>query len=218
MAYLLIHFKVVDTKLYVPFFKSELLDLGHFGYTILVILMLTGFSNAVNLTDGLDGLATGLIAVAAAALALLSYVSGHFEIASYLYVPYIDGSSELTIMMMAVAGSCVGFLWYNAYPAQIFMGDVGSLSLGGILAMAAILTKNEVLFLLVGVLFVIEALSVVMQVVYFKFTRKRLFRMAPIHHHFELSGYHEAKITLRFWLVSSFLSLVGIIGLYPFWS
>jgi phospho-N-acetylmuramoyl-pentapeptide-transferase len=201
---------VVDTNLYLPFLKNPILDLGNVGHTILTVLMITGFSNAVNLTDGLDGLAMGLIVASAATLGVLAYVAGHFEMAAYLYAPYVENAGELLAFMGAVAGAGVGFLWYNAYPAQLFMGDVGSLSLGGILGVVAVLTKNEVLFLLFGALFVVEAISVVIQVFCFKLIGKRIFKMAPIHHHFELKGLSETKIMVRFWILGLFLALLAL--------
>ena len=167
-------------------------------------------SNAVNLTDGLDGLAIGPIITSAASLGILAYVAGHKEMASYLYIPYVENVGELTVIAAAIIGAGVGFLWYNSYPAQIFMGDVGSLSLGGILGIIAVLTKNEILFILIGGVFVVETLSVIIQVFSFKTRKKRVFKMAPIHHHFELKGWPEPKVIVRFWIISIFLAILSV--------
>lgn len=197
------------TKLGVPFFKWVLPDLGWL-YVPFAMLVLVGCSNAVNLTDGLDGLATGPMIMAAAAYTLLAYMAGHAAIARYLQVIYVRGSSELTIFGGAVVGACLGFLWFNAYPAQVFMGDTGSLALGAALALLAILTKNELLLMIIGGVFVIEAVSVILQVFSFKTTGRRIFRMAPIHHHYELHGVAEPKIIVRFWIISFLLALISL--------
>lgn len=208
-SYLLIRFQVIDTKLYIPFYKNPIIDLGYF-YIAFTSVVIVGSSNAVNLTDGLDGLAIGPIITSTATLALLAYVAGHTEIAQYLYMPYIESAGELVVFAGAIVGASVGFLWYNSYPAQIFMGDVGSLSLGGALGTIAVITKNEILFVLIGGIFVMEAVSVIMQVSSFKLRGKRIFKMAPIHHHFELKGWAEPKVIVRFWIISVVLSILAI--------
>ncbi len=189
-----------------PFFKEWALDLGplfiFFGAFVIV-----GASNAVNLTDGLDGLAVGPAITTSATFLILSYCAGHLKIAEYLQIPYVPGSGELSIFCGTVAASCLGFLWFNSYPAQVFMGDIGSLSLGAALGVVAVVTKNEILLALCGGIFVLEALSVMAQVASFKMTGKRVFRMAPIHHHFELKGWAEPKVIVRFWIISILLAL-----------
>jgi phospho-N-acetylmuramoyl-pentapeptide-transferase len=209
VGYVLYKYQIVDSKLYVPFMKEPILDLGVL-YVFFAAFVIVASSNAVNLTDGLDGLAIGPIITSAATLGLLAYVAGHREISSYLLVPYVDGGGELAVLATALMGAGVGFLWYNSYPAQIFMGDVGSLSLGGILGSLAVMTKNEILFVIIGGIFVIEAISVILQVGSFKLRKKRIFRMAPIHHHFELKGWAEPKVIVRFWIISVFLALLSI--------
>ncbi|CAM9883021.1 unnamed protein product [Chrysoparadoxa australica] len=208
-TYAMLHFKATDTNLYLPFFKEAVIDLGWF-YVVFGSFVIVGSSNAVNLTDGLDGLAIGPIMTSAASLSLFTYVAGHTEIASYLFIPYVEGSGELAVMTLAIIGAGVGFLWYNTYPAQIFMGDVGSLSLGGALGTIAVLSKNEFLFVLIGGIFVIEALSVILQVGSYKLRQKRIFKMAPIHHHFELKGWPEPKVIVRFWIISIFFALLSV--------
>lgn len=208
-AYALIQTGTVDTKLYVPFIKTPLLDMGGF-YIFFAALVIVASSNAVNLTDGLDGLAIGPIITSAATLAVLSYVSGHKEVAQYLYIPHVNGVGELTVLASAMIGAGVGFLWYNFYPAQIFMGDVGSLSLGGGLGAIAVVSKNELLFLVIGGVFVVEAISVILQVGSYKLRKKRIFKMAPLHHHFELLGWPEPKVIVRFWIISLFLALLSL--------
>jgi phospho-N-acetylmuramoyl-pentapeptide-transferase len=209
VSYFLIEYDVIDTKIYLPFMKEGLVDLGWF-YMIFSTIVIVGSSNAVNLTDGLDGLAIGPIVTSSATMAVLTYVAGHREISAYLFIPYIENIGELTVFASAVIGAGVGFLWYNTYPAQVFMGDAGSLSLGGILGTIAVISKNEFLFVIIGGVFVIETLSVILQVGSFKLRKKRIFKMAPIHHHFELSGWTEPKVIVRFWIVSIFLALVSI--------
>lgn len=192
------------------FLKNIFLNLGWF-YTPFVIFVIVGTSNAVNITDGLDGLTTGLIVVTASGYGILSYITGNVKFSEYLNVLFINGSGELTILCIAIAGAALGFLWFNAHPAQVFMGDTGSLTLGGILAVTAVLIKQEILLILLGGVFLIEALSVISQVVYFKLTGgKRLFRMAPIHHHFEKIGWPEEKIVVRLWIIAILLALVGL--------
>jgi len=209
VVFLAIKFEVVDTKLYVPFLKGEVIDLGY-GYIAFGALVIVGSSNAVNLTDGLDGLAIGPIITSAATLGLLAYLAGHLELANYLYIPYVKDVGELVVLAAAIIGAGVGFLWYNAYPAQIFMGDVGSLSVGGMLGTMAVLTKNEFLFVLIGGVFVMEAVSVILQVASYKTRKKRIFKMAPIHHHFELKGWAEQKVVVRFWIISICLAILSI--------
>ncbi|MEE4137501.1 MAG: phospho-N-acetylmuramoyl-pentapeptide-transferase [Desulforhopalus sp.] len=199
-----------DGHLSLPFVKNLQPDLGWF-YVVFAVLVIVGSSNAVNLTDGLDGLATGPTVVTAAVYLVFSYLAGHIVLADYLQIPYVAGSGELAIFCGAIFGACLGFLWFNAYPAQIFMGDVGSLALGGALGTVAIIIKQEFLLAIVGGIFVMEALSVILQVGYFKLTNgKRIFLMAPFHHHFEKKGWHEPKVVVRFWIVSIILGLLAI--------
>jgi len=215
---------VYSTAMNVPFFKNFNPDLlihpllrnpwtyplafgGFFGFLAMVLL---GCSNAVNLTDGLDGLAIGLMAIAAAAMTALAYLSGHAEFARYLELSRTPGASELTIFCGAMFGASLGFLWYNAHPAEIFMGDVGSLSLGGGLGTVAVLLKQEILLFFIGGVFVIEALSVILQVGSYKLRRKRIFKMAPLHHHFEKMGWEEAKVIARFWIAGLVLALFAL--------
>jgi len=199
-----------DTRVTVPFFKQISPDLG-WGYIIFAVLVIVGASNAVNLTDGLDGLAIGPVIIAAATYMIFAYVTGHIKLAQYLQINYVAGGGELTIVCGALAGAGLGFLWFNTYPAQIFMGDVGSLSLGGALGSIAVITKQEILLTIVGGLFVIEALSVIFQVSFFKMTHGgRIFRMAPLHHHFELKGWPEPKIIVRFWIIAIALALISM--------
>lgn len=198
-----------DKNLTIPFFKTISINLGIF-YILFVIVLIVGTSNAVNLTDGLDGLAIGLVLIVTTTYLLFSYFSGHIKIANYLQIPYIPGSGELTIFCGALLGAATGFLWFNTYPAQVFMGDVGSLALGGALGTVAIITKHEILLAIVGGMFVAEALSVILQVTSYKLRKKRIFAMAPLHHHYELKGWAEPKIIVRFWIVAAFLALVAI--------
>ncbi len=207
--YLIIELKLVDTMLYIPFYKGAVIDLGYF-YILFGSIVIVGSSNAVNLTDGLDGLAIGPIITSSASLGIIAYLTGHIEFSEYLYIPYFHNIGELAVLMAAIIGAGLGFLWYNSYPAQIFMGDVGSLSLGGVLGIVAVLTKSEILFVIIGGIFVIEAISVIVQVGSYKMTKKRPFRMAPIHHHFELKGWPEPKVIVRFWIISILLSLFAI--------
>ncbi|GAB6193200.1 phospho-N-acetylmuramoyl-pentapeptide-transferase [Desulfocastanea catecholica] len=199
-----------DGHLSLPFFKNFSPDLGWF-YIVFAIIVIVGASNAVNLTDGLDGLAAGPTVVTAAVYLVFSYLAGHVVLAEYLQIPYVAGSGELAIFCGTLFGACLGFLWFNAYPAQMFMGDVGSLAIGGALGSTAIIIKQEFLLAIVGGIFVMEALSVILQVGYFKMTHgKRIFLMAPFHHHFEKKGWHEPKVVVRFWIVSIILGLVAI--------
>jgi phospho-N-acetylmuramoyl-pentapeptide-transferase len=196
----------------VPFFKQFVIDLGWF-YIPFAALVVVGSSNAVNLTDGLDGLAAGLVGIAATANALLVYIGGHRVISDYLKIPFIPGSGELTVFCGALLGASLGFLWYNAHPAEVFMGDVGSLSLGGGLGALAVVTKHELILIVVGGIFVVEAVSVMLQVASYKLTGKRIFKMAPIHHHFEQIGWPESKVIVRFWIVGIILALVSLSSL-----
>lgn len=199
-----------NTVLLVPFFKRVAPDLGLF-YILLGMFVIVGTSNAVNLTDGLDGLVAGPLVISFVAYMVFAYVAGNAILARYLQVIHVPGSGEVTVFCGAMAGGLMGFLWFNAYPAQIFMGDVGSLSLGGALGTVAIITKQEILLALVGGLFVVETLSVILQVGFFKATHgKRIFRMAPLHHHFELKGWQEPKIIVRFWIVAIALALIAV--------
>jgi len=199
-----------DGQLSVPFFKNIRPDLGWF-YVVFAVLVIVGASNAVNLTDGLDGLATGPTVISGSVYLIFSYLAGHTVLADYLQIPFVPGAGELAVFCGAMVGACLGFLWFNAYPAQIFMGDVGSLALGGALGAVAIIIKQEFLLAIVGGIFVMEALSVIMQVGYFKMTNgKRIFLMAPFHHHFEKKGWHESKVVVRFWIVSIMLGLLAI--------
>lgn len=179
-------------------------------YVPFAVFVIVGSSNAVNLTDGIDGLAIGLVAIATIVNGALVYLSGHVVFANYLQVLYIPGIGELTVFCGAMLGASLGFLWYNAYPAQVFMGDVGSLSLGGCLGTLAVVTKHEIVLAVVGGIFVLETLSVVLQVLSFKLTGKRVFKMAPIHHHFELKGWAEPKVIVRFWIIGIILALFSL--------
>lgn len=199
-----------DTNLSIPFFKNFRPDIG-FLYLFFAFLVIAGSSNAVNLTDGLDGLATGPFVVSSAVYTLFCYLAGHSGLSHYLQIPYVPGVGELAIFCGAMVGAGLGFLWYNSYPAEIFMGDVGSLAMGGALGAVAVLSKQEILLAIVGGVFVAEAISVMMQVGYFKATKgKRIFKMAPLHHHFEMMGWPEPKVIVRFWIVSVLLGLVAI--------
>jgi len=209
VAVLLYNMPGHNKELYVPFFKNFHPDLWIF-YIPFVMLVIVGASNAVNLTDGLDGLAIGPVAINAATYLLFSYIAGHATLAAYLQIPRVVGAGELAVMCGAMVGAGLGFLWYNSYPAEVFMGDVGSLSLGGTLGTIAVLTKQEMLLVIVGGVFVVEALSVIFQVGSYKYRGKRIFRMAPIHHHFELKGVAEPKIIVRFWIITIILALVAI--------
>jgi phospho-N-acetylmuramoyl-pentapeptide-transferase len=205
----LVHFFQLSTKLYLPFFKNISFDLGYY-YVLFGSLVIVGTANAVNFTDGLDGLAIVPVIISAATLGLFAYVTGHSAIASYLTIPHVVGAGELTPIAATIVAAGLGFLWYNSYPAQVFMGDVGSLSLGGFLGVMAVLTNNELLMVLLGGVFVVETLSVISQVISFKLTGKRIFKMAPIHHHFELKGLTETKIIVRFWIISILLAVLSL--------
>ncbi len=200
------------THLHVPYLKETFINLGIL-YIGFMILTFVGASNGINLTDGLDGLAIGNIIFVSITYAILAYVAGNFKLASYLKIVYVAGAGELTIVLACLVGVGLGFLWYNSYPASIFMGDTGSLFLGGLLGTVAIFIKQELLLIIAGGVFVVEALSVILQVSYYKRTKKRIFLMAPLHHHFELKGYHESKITVRFWIVSILLCVIALASL-----
>jgi phospho-N-acetylmuramoyl-pentapeptide-transferase len=197
-------------QLFIPFFKEPLL-LGMGGLTfVFYLLVLVGTSNAVNLTDGLDGLATGCTATVAATYAVLVYVAGNIKTATYLQVPFVPYAGELAVLCVALLGACLGFLWWNAHPARVFMGDTGSLAIGGMLGAVAICCKQELLLVIVGGVFVMEAMSVILQVASFKTTGRRIFKMSPIHHHFELSGWKENTVIVRFWILSVLFALLGL--------
>ena len=199
-----------DGHLSLPFLKDFRPDLGIF-YVVFAIIVIVGASNAVNLTDGLDGLAAGPTIVTTTVYLIFSYLAGNIVLSDYLQIPYVAGSGELAIFCGTIFGACLGFLWFNAFPAQMFMGDVGSLALGGAIGGIAIIIKQEFLLAIVGGVFVMEALSVILQVGYFKWTKgKRIFLMAPFHHHFEKKGWHESKIVVRFWIVSIILGLLAL--------
>ena len=208
-SFVMIKFEVTDSQIYVPFLKGAVVDIG-WWYVPFAAFVIVGSSNALNLTDGLDGLAIGSTITSAATLGLLAYLAGHVELSNYLLIPHVPDVGELLVLVAALIGAGVGFLWYNAYPAEIFMGDVGSLSLGGCLGTIAVLTKNELLFVLIGGIFVIEAMSVILQVASFKLRGKRIFKMAPIHHHFELKGWPETKVIVRFWIVSLVFAILAL--------
>lgn len=198
-----------ETDLIVPFFKEVAIPLG-VGFVLLSYLMIVGMSNAVNLTDGLDGLAILPTVMVGAALGLIAYVAGNLQFSAYLQIPYIPGAGELAVFCGALIGAGLGFLWFNTYPAQVFMGDVGALALGAALGVVAIIVRHEIVLLIMGGLFVLETASVIIQVASFRFTGKRIFRMAPIHHHFELKGWPEPKVIVRFWIVTLVLVTVGL--------
>ena len=199
-----------DVKnLYFPFFKDLIINLGWF-FVPFSVFVIIGSSNAVNLTDGLDGLATVPVILVAACFAFISYVTGNIVFSDYLNIPYIEGTGEISIFCGAIIGSCLGFLWFNAPPAKIFMGDTGSLSLGGSLGAVGIITKHEIVLAITGGLFVLEAVSVMVQVISFKLTGKRILKMAPIHHHFEKKGWPESTVVIRFWIISIILAMVGL--------
>ena len=200
----------VETTFIVPFFKDIHIQLSGIAYVLISYFVIVGSSNAVNLTDGLDGLAIGCLGIAALAFAVLTYVSGHLQFAGYLQILYIPGSGELAVFCSALAGAALGFLWFNAYPAEIFMGDTGALACGGAIGTAAILIKKELFLVLIGGVFIVEALSVIIQVLSFKMTGRRVFKMAPIHHHFEMKKIPESKITVRFWICAVIFALIGL--------
>ncbi|GAA0787474.1 phospho-N-acetylmuramoyl-pentapeptide-transferase [Marinobacterium sediminicola] len=202
----------VETQLIVPFFKDVALDLGIF-FVVFTYFVIVGSSNAVNLTDGLDGLAIMPTVMVAGALAVFAYLSGHVQFANYLHIPYVAGSGELIIFCGAIVGAGLGFLWFNTYPAQVFMGDVGALSLGAALGVIAVIVRQELVLVIMGGVFVMETISVILQVASFKLTGRRIFRMAPIHHHFELKGWPEPRVIVRFWIITVVLVLIGLASL-----
>ncbi len=199
----------LKTNLYFPFFKNLVINLGWF-FIPFYLFVIVGSSNAVNLTDGLDGLATVPIILVAGCFAFISYVSGNIIFAEYLLIPYIEGVGEIAVFCGAIIGASIGFLWFNAPPAKIFMGDTGSLALGGSLGAVGIVTKHEIVLAITGGLFVLEAVSVIVQVISFKLTGKRIFKMAPIHHHFEKKGWPESTVVIRFWIISLILAMIGL--------
>ena len=209
VALALYHMPKFSTEISLPLVKNFRPDLGIL-YIPFAMFVIVGASNAVNLTDGLDGLAIGPVMVAAGTYAVIAYLTGHMKLAEYLQIPYVAGVGELSVFCAAVVAAGLGFLWYNAYPAQMFMGDVGSLALGAALGVVAVMTKNEVLLIIVGGVFVVEALSVICQVASYKLRRKRVFLMAPIHHHYELKGWKEPQIIVRFWIIAFICAVIGL--------
>lgn len=199
----------VETQLILPFFKDIAIDMGIF-FIVFTYFVIVGSSNAVNLTDGLDGLAIMPTVMVAGALAVFAYLSGHVQFANYLHIPYVAGSGELIIFCGAIVGAGLGFLWFNTYPAQVFMGDVGALSLGAALGVIAVIVRQELVLVIMGGVFVMETISVILQVASFKLTGRRIFRMAPIHHHFELKGWPEPRVIVRFWIITVVLVLIGL--------
>lgn len=209
-----VELKDFSTRIYVPFFKEPLKGVYTLAAALFIIFVITGSSNAVNLTDGLDGLASGCLIMVAMSLGLIAFLSNHIELAGYLNILYIEGSGEIAIYLAGLIGACLGFLWYNSHPAQVFMGDTGSLPLGGILGVAAVLMKREMLLGIVGGIFVAEALSVILQVASFKLrNKKRIFLCAPLHHHFEYKGWPETKVVIRFWIIGFLLAIIGLVSL-----
>jgi phospho-N-acetylmuramoyl-pentapeptide-transferase len=197
------------TYLYLPFFKNPVIDLGSLWIPFGILLIMAE-SNAVNISDGLDGLLAGLLILVFITLAILAYLSGRSDFSSYLGIPYIPGAGELTVFCLAATGACIGFLWFNTHPAEVFMGDVGSLSLGGVIAVISLIIKKEALILIIGGVFVLEIASVIIQVVSFKLRKKRVFKMAPLHHHFELSGWEETKVVTRFWILGGLFAIIAL--------
>jgi phospho-N-acetylmuramoyl-pentapeptide-transferase len=198
-----------ETELIIPFFKSVSIDLG-LGYIVLTYFVIVGASNAVNLTDGLDGLAIMPSVMVGGALGIIAYLAGNVEFSNYLHIPYVAGAGELLVFCAALGGAGLGFLWFNTYPAQVFMGDVGALALGAALGVIAVIIRHEIVFFIMGGVFVMETMSVIIQVASYKLTRKRVFKMAPIHHHFELKGWPEPRIIVRFWIITVMLVLLGL--------
>lgn len=198
-----------ETQLFIPFFKNVALDMGFF-YIVFTYFVIVGTSNAVNLTDGLDGLAIMPSVMVAGALALIAYLSGHSQFSQYLHIAYIPGAGELAVFCCALVGAGLGFLWFNTYPAQVFMGDVGALALGAALGLIAVIVRHEIVLFIMGGIFVLETVSVILQVASFKLTGRRIFRMAPIHHHFELKGWPEPRVIVRFWIITLVLVLIGL--------
>ncbi|MCL2069975.1 MAG: phospho-N-acetylmuramoyl-pentapeptide-transferase [Treponema sp.] len=197
------------SHLYFPFFKDPLIDLGVLWIPFGVLFIMAA-SNAVNFSDGLDGLLAGLMILVFISLAILTYLSGRYDYSSYLGIPFISGAGELTVFCLAVTGALIGFLWFNSHPAEVFMGDVGSLSLGGAVAIIALMIKKELLIFIIGGVFVLEIASVIIQVVSYKLRKKRVFKMAPLHHHFELSGWAEGKVVIRFWILGGLFAIIAL--------
>ncbi len=209
VTFLYINSNPQTTLLYIPFVKFPVLELS-FLYIPFGVVIIVGFSNAVNLTDGLDGLASGLLIIVGLTFAILAYLTGRADYSTYLQIPFLEGAGELTVLCFALVGSVVGFLWFNAHPAEIMMGDTGSLSLGGIIGVVALMLKKEILLIIIGGVFVLEALSVIIQVVSFKMRKKRVFKMAPLHHHFELIGWAESKVVMRLWILGGLFAIVSL--------
>ena len=210
-AYLWQHASLpAHTQLIVPFFKLIVFPLGVVSFVVLAYLVIVGTSNAVNLTDGLDGLAIMPVVMVSSALAIFAYVAGHVVFSRYLGIPYVPGASELAVFCAAIAGAGLAFLWFNAYPAEVFMGDVGALALGAALGTVAVIVRQELVLFIMGGVFVLEAVSVILQVASFKLTGKRIFRMAPLHHHYELKGWKETQVVVRFWIITMMLVLLGL--------
>jgi phospho-N-acetylmuramoyl-pentapeptide-transferase len=205
-----LHQSVAEISLYVPFFKTVAVPMSMFGFMAFAYFVIVGTSNAVNLTDGLDGLAIMPAVMVAAALGVFCYVTGNIKFAAYLQIPYINGVGEVLIFCATLVGAGLGFLWFNSYPAQVFMGDVGALAIGAALGTIAVIVRQEIVLAVMGGVFVLETVSVMMQVASFRLTGKRIFRMAPIHHHFELKGWPEPKVIVRFWIISFVLVLAGL--------
>ncbi|MDR0502877.1 MAG: phospho-N-acetylmuramoyl-pentapeptide-transferase [Treponema sp.] len=197
------------TLLYIPFFKNPVIDMGWLWIPFAVLLVV-GESNAVNFSDGLDGLLAGLLILVFITLAIITYITGRIDYSAYLGIPYVPQAGELTVFCLAAAGACVGFLWFNAYPAEVFMGDVGSLSLGGVIAVISLIIKKEILILVIGGVFVLEIASVIIQVVSFKLRKKRVFKMAPLHHHYEMIGWPETKTVIRFWILGGLFAIIAL--------
>ena len=200
------------TLLYLPFFKNPVLDLGVL-YIPFGVFILVSWANAVNLTDGLDGLATGLVIMVGIAFAILTYITGRADFAAYLQIPYLPESSEFPVFCFGLVGAAVGFLWFNSHPAEVFMGDTGSLALGGVLGVVSLMIKKEILMVIIGGVFVLEVLSVIIQVISFKTTGRRVFKMAPLHHHFELHGWAETKVVIRFWIMGGMFAILALSSL-----
>ncbi len=199
--------------IYIPFCKHPFMITSSFGLIFFSMFVLIGTANAVNLTDGLDGLATGCMLLVAAVFAIIAFVSNHANVASYLNILYIEGAGEIAIFLSSMIGALLGFLWFNGYPAQVFMGDTGSLALGGVIALTSIVLRREFLLSLVGGIFVIETASVILQVLSYRFFGKRIFNCSPIHHHFQIKGWHESKIVIRFWMIGLILALTGLLSI-----
>jgi phospho-N-acetylmuramoyl-pentapeptide-transferase len=204
--------EIYSTKLFVPFFNRAVADLGIY-WILFAAFVIIASSNAVNLTDGLDGLAIGSIMIAAISIAIMAYLTGHVPLANYLRIPYVPASAELTVFVSAIIGASIGFLWFNSNPASVFMGDTGSLALGGVIGIIAVMIKKEIFLFIVGGVWVLETVSVIIQVIYFKFTKKRIFKMAPLHHHFELDGWPEQKVVVRMWILCIIFMILGLSSL-----